>query len=74
MRAERIVYQIDINDEINSKSWIYVQRGLEEANALNSDLILLHLNTYGGEVSYADSIRSALLNSEIPVEIGRAHV
>ena len=67
MRAERIVYQIDINDEINSKSWIYVQRGLEEANALNADLILLHLNTYGGEVSYADSIRSALLNSEIPV-------
>ena len=65
--AKQVIYEIPINDEINSKSWIYIQRGLEEANKLKADLIIIHLNTYGGELSFADSIRTALLNSEIPV-------
>lgn len=61
------VYQIDINDEINSKTWIYTQRGMAEATALKADVVILHLNTYGGEVLYADSIRTTILNSKIPV-------
>ena len=61
------IYQININDEINSKTWIYTQQGFAEANALQADMILIHLNTYGGEVLYADSIRTTILNSKIPV-------
>jgi membrane-bound serine protease (ClpP class) len=42
---------------------------MEEATELGADVIILHLNTYGGEVSAADSIRTKLLNSPIPVHV-----
>ncbi len=40
---------------------------IDEAIAQNADLILLRLNTYGGLVDAADSIRSKILNCPIPV-------
>ena len=61
------VYKFAIHDEINSKTWIYTQQALKEANTHNPDLIILHLNTYGGEVVYADSIRTAILRTETPI-------
>lgn len=61
------IYKFAIDDEINSKTWIYTQQALKEANSLNPDLIILHLNTYGGEVVYADSIRTAILRCETPI-------
>lgn len=61
------IYKFAIHDEINSKTWIYTQEALKEANTLNPDLIILHLNTYGGEVVYADSIRTAILRCETPI-------
>jgi len=60
------VYQIDIGDDINSKTWVYTQKGFEEAHNIHADFVLIHLNTYGGEVVFADSIRTKLLNSNIP--------
>lgn len=65
----QIIYTYRINDEINSKTWIYTQRALNEAIKQESSLIILHLNTYGGEVVYADSIRTAILNNAIPVVV-----
>ena len=62
-----VVYKIDIRDDIGSKMWIYTQRGMNEARQKNASLIIIHLNTYGGELNYADSIRTAILNSDIPV-------
>lgn len=59
------IYQIDINDNIDSKTWVYTKRGFSEAEALNANLVLLRLNTYGGELSFADSIRTQILNSDI---------
>ena len=61
------IYKFAIHDEINSKTWIYTKEALNEANTLNPDLIILHLNTYGGEVVYADSIRTAILRTETPI-------
>jgi len=61
------IYQIDIRDEINSKTWIYTKQGFSEATELDADVVLINLNTYGGEVIYADSIRTTILNSKIPV-------
>src|SRR5574344_3157770 len=61
------IYQIDIRDDINSKTWIYTKQGFAEAAQLKADAILINLNTYGGEVIYADSIRTTILNSKIPV-------
>ncbi len=61
------IYKFVIHEEINSKTWIYTQQALNEANTLSPDLIILHLNTYGGEVTYADSIRTAILRTETPI-------
>ena len=61
------IYKFAIHEEINSKTWIYTKQALKEAKELNPDLIILHLNTYGGEVTYADSIRTAILRCEPPI-------
>lgn len=34
-----------------------------------ADVILIHMNTYGGEVVYADSIRTKILNEHLPVYV-----
>ena len=60
-------YILRLDDEIGSKTWRYTREALDEAQARNSDLLLVHLNTYGGSVVHADSIRTALLNYPGPV-------
>ena len=66
---EPVVYKINIDTEINPTSRIFLTNGLKEAKALNADQVLLHLNTYGGAVVDADSMRSAILYSSIPVSV-----
>lgn len=61
------VYVLRLDDEIGSKTWRYTREALNEASARNSDMVLVHLNTYGGSVVHADSIRTALLNYPRPV-------
>jgi len=63
------VYKIDIKKDIGSTTWLYVQKGFDEAASVNATSILIHMNTYGGEVLYADSIRTKILNSKIPVYV-----
>ncbi|MCK9301635.1 MAG: NfeD family protein [Bacteroidales bacterium] len=63
------VYVIDIMDEIAPPTWRKVKLGFEEARQKGADLILLHLNTYGGTLGDADSIRTKILNSSIPVYV-----
>ena len=68
-RKRAIIYQINIQTEINTTSRIYLSNGMKEAQRLHADAILLHLNTYGGTVVDADSMRSAILYSPIPVYV-----
>lgn len=63
------VFSIDLKKEIGSTTWIYVQKGFSEANSIKADAILIHMNTYGGEVVYADSIRTKIINSKLPVYV-----
>ena len=63
------VYTFKIFREIGSTSWIHTQEAFAEAEAMNADVILLHMNTYGGQVVFADSIRTKILNSNIPVHV-----
>ena len=58
---------INIETEIGSTSWRYLSKGLAMANDANVDAVLLHLNTYGGTVEHADSMRTAILNFKRPV-------
>jgi membrane-bound serine protease (ClpP class) len=68
-QKQAVIYKITINTEINTTSRIYLSNGLREANSLGADAILLHLNTYGGTVVDADSMRSAILYNPIPVYV-----
>lgn len=60
---------IDIKQEINSSSWVYVDEGFDLARDENAKAVYLHMNTYGGMVVYADSIRTRIINSPIPVYV-----
>lgn len=64
-----LIYCININKEINHTSQIYLSRGLNEAQQAGADVILLHLNTYGGLLEAADSMRTDILYSSIPVHV-----
>ncbi len=65
--SELLAYKINIKEDIMPAAWRYMQRGFAEAKELDADIILIHLNTYGGLVNIADSIRTKILNSSIPV-------
>ena len=60
------VYRIDLDEEIGATTWQFTRAGLQAARERGADLVLVHLNTYGGEVGTADSIRTALLHCGIP--------
>jgi len=64
---EAKVYMIRLDDEIGSTTWHNTRQALEEAGKENPDLLLVHLNTYGGSVVHADSIRTALMRAPWPV-------
>jgi len=67
--TDPVVYLIHIDSEINPTSRIHLLNGLKEAKNLDADQVLLRLNTYGGSVVDADSMRSAILYSPIPVSV-----
>lgn len=68
-KENHLVYKIDIKKEINHTTRLYLRNGLDEANALGADAILIHMNTYGGQVDAADSMRTAILYNPIPVYV-----
>ncbi len=63
------VYKFDIKREIGPAAWRQTKDALKEANEWKADIVLIHMNTYGGMVIHADSIRTAILNSKIPVYV-----
>lgn len=62
-----LIYQFDIMEEIAPPVWRTTRKALDQALALKADIIIIHLNTYGGMLESADSIRTALLQTPIPV-------
>lgn len=66
---ETIVYQFNIHDEIDPAATRITLNAIEKAEEMNADYLLLDLNTYGGLVSDADEIRSALLDTDIPTMV-----
>lgn len=61
------VYTFEIKEMIAPPVWHVTQSALRAARDTAADLILIHMNTYGGMVETADSIRTAILQSPIPV-------
>lgn len=59
-------YVIEIKQEINAASAKKLSKGFREAKNINANYIIIHLNTYGGAVNAADSMRTLILNSSTP--------
>ncbi len=66
---EKTVYIFPIREEIARPAWRLTKKGLENAANLHADYILIHMNTYGGLLNSADSIRTAILNCPVPVMV-----
>lgn len=64
---ETIFYRIRLDADIDKAAERLVSKGLEKAREAGADYIILDLDTYGGAVDAADSIRSAILQCPVPV-------
>ena len=62
-----VVYRIRLDSDIDKSAQRLVTLGLEKAEKADADFVLIDIDTYGGAVDAADSIRSAILRYDIPV-------
>lgn len=62
-----VFYRIRLDGDIDVAAQRLVVLGLEKAAEADADYVMLDLNTYGGAVNAADSIRTAILRYEKPV-------
>lgn len=67
--SDPLLYVIEIKGEINASSFKKLTKGIAEAKELDAKGIIIQLNTYGGAVDAADSMRSALLDLKIPTAV-----
>lgn len=63
------VYKFNVKDEIGPSIWRQMQQAFEAAEKFQADIFLIHMNTYGGMVLHADSMRTKILNSPYPVYV-----
>jgi membrane-bound serine protease (ClpP class) len=64
-----LILKFDMKEEVAPALWRKTQKAFDEAEKIKADAILIHMNTYGGMVVSADSIRTKILNSKIPVYV-----
>ncbi len=67
--TKKLVYKLNIKQEITKATWRQTSQAFEAADSLKADVFLIHMNTYGGAVLDADSIRTKILQSKIPVYV-----
>ncbi len=63
------VYKFDIREQIAPPVWRSTKMAIDEAEKIGADIILIHMNTYGGMVESADSIRTKILQTPIPTYV-----
>ena len=63
----KVFYRIRLDQDIDKSAQRLVVLGLEKADEAEADYVLLDLDTYGGAVDAADSVRAALLRYDRPV-------
>jgi membrane-bound serine protease (ClpP class) len=63
------ILKFDIKEEIAPPIWRMTKKAFKTAKEENVDLIIIDMNTYGGTVVEADSIRTEILESNIPVVV-----
>lgn len=61
------VYVFEIKGDIDPRMNRRVMLALEEASQKEADMIIIHMDTYGGAVNDADDIRTMILETAIPI-------
>jgi len=61
------VYVFSIDEEIAPPVVRRMNKAFAEAKKYNADLIVIHMNTYGGLVVSADTIRTRILKEKTPI-------
>ncbi|MGM0551509.1 MAG: NfeD family protein [Bacteroidota bacterium] len=69
LKQGKTVFVFSIDEEIAPAMWRHTQQSFERAKEEEADMVLIKLNTYGGMVNMADSIRSKILESPKPVYV-----
>ena len=64
---ENSVFVFEMKSDIDPRMNRKVRLALEEAQRIEADLIIIHMDTYGGAVNDADDIRTMILESKIPI-------
>lgn len=59
------VYRFDIKEDIGPNAWRQVKNAYAKAEEAKVDLMFIEMNTFGGMVNFADSIRSRILDSPL---------
>ena len=60
---------MDIKGDIDPRTNRYSELALEEAEAINADLVIIEMDTYGGALNDADDMRTRIMNFEKPVYV-----
>ncbi len=66
---EPLVYRFNFQSEVDRGVARMFSKAMKQAQDEKADLFLIHLNTYGGMLDAADSIRNSIINADIPVVV-----
>jgi len=59
------VYKFSIKEDIGPNAWRTVKNAFQKAEEQGVSVVFIEMNTFGGMVNFADSIRSRILDSNI---------
>lgn len=59
------VFKTDLKEDVGANAWRIIKKSYQKAKAEKADYFLIEMNTFGGAVNFADSIRSLLLNADM---------
>ena len=65
--AQQQVYCFTIDETIAKPAQRKTELAVKEAQSHKASILLLHLNTFGGELEAAENIRTLLLDADMPV-------
>jgi membrane-bound serine protease (ClpP class) len=60
---EITIFHFELKEDITPAAWRLVNKATQQAKKMNADVIIMELNTYGGMVNMADSIRTRFINT-----------
>lgn len=65
----KLIYTYTLQSEVTPGMARTFSKAMQAAEEKNAALFLIHMNTYGGMLDAADSIRNTIINAKIPVVV-----